>query len=495
MKFPPYSIWYVGTALKKAGYDPKLFHIYPDQIEETLEKIKALNPVWVGFSTFTADSLRANANLSRKVKAAGFPTVWGGIHPSLCPEDCLKEDYIDVVCVGEGEETSMDITKMFLGQMKPSEVQGIGWKDASGLHMNAGRPVIKDLDQYWFDWDLLDIERYFRPYWGDRQRVFHVISSRGCPYKCGFCYIASSTDYRKWRGHSPELIIRQIKEFKERYGIDGVFFQDDNFAVKRDRALKIVGEIDMPSFFEIRADNIDDDFAAKLAKTRTREIFMGLESGSDRILKLVSKDATVADMENAVRVMSKYPDIMLSISIIYAYPGETHDEFLQTCRFVDDMMKLKPNMSITGGFFIPYPGAPLFHNCVDMGFKPFARTEDWDALDRWGNFDESLELKWSDWMTVRKAGAIRKLLQVTSFAYKFNVPWLKQVASRKLRVGDPSPHPLIDSITKFRSFYNRKLYKYRPLRTIKHVLAGFGARSAAKKVEALADSAATVPNS
>lgn len=484
MKFPPYSIWYVATALKKAGYTPHMFHIYPEQLDDTLEKIKTIDPLWVGFSTFTADSMHANADLSRMVKDAGYTTVWGGIHPSLCPDQCAQEDYVDYVCVGEGEETSIDITRMTRGEMEPDEVMGLVYqKDDGSVHHCAGRPVIKNIDEYWFDWDLYDITQYFRPYWGDRQKVFHVITSRGCPFKCGFCYIASSTDYRKWRGHSDEVVIRTIQEFRDKYGVDGVFFQDDNFAVKRKRALKIVGDIDIPSFFEIRADNIDDEFAAELSKTKTREIFMGLESGSDRILDLVTKDATVADMRNAVEAMSKYPDIMLSISIIYGYPGENWDECVTTFGFVDDMLKLKPNMSITGGFFIPYPGAPLFDNAVEMGYVPPAKTEDWDALDRWGDYPEDLELTWSPFMTVRKAAQLRRLLQITSFAYKFNVPLLKTVCSAKMRQADGSRHWLVEIVTRFRSVYNRKLYNFRFMRSLKHVMATLGIRKAHKDIE------------
>jgi len=483
MKFPPYSIWYVGTALKKAGYDARLFHISPEQINQTIEKIKEINPLWVGFSTFTADSLRENAEMSRKVKKLGLPTFWGGIHPSLCPDQCLHEDYVDYVCIGEGEETAIDFTRMLLSEIKPEEVMGISWQEGDQVILNKARPVIKDLDQYWFDWDLLDITQYFRPYWGDRQRVFHIITSRGCPFKCGFCYIASSTDYRKWRGHSKEIVINQIKEFKEKYGIDGVFFQDDNFAVRRKRALEIVDEIDMPSFFEIRADNIDEEFAEKLSKTKTREIFMGLESGSDRILQLVQKDATVADMKNAVQVMSNYPDIMLSISIIYAYPGETYKEFLQTCAFVNEMLKLKPNMSITGGFFIPYPGTPLYQKCIDMGWKPFEKTEEWDTLDRWGNVDEEFDLSWSDWMSVQQAVKIRRLLQIASFAYKFNVPFLKKLCARKLCQADVDSNLMINLMSSFRSFYNRKLYRFKFMRSIKHILAMMGNRAATRSLE------------
>lgn len=425
---PPLGLLYVGDALQKAGYEVEVLHISTEDICKYSKKIIEKNPLFVGFSVFTGETMREYAKMSHDIKdTSNIPVVWGNAHPSLIPKQCLEESYIDFVVIGEGEVTSVELAEAIEGKKKISEVKGIGYKENGIININERRPFIKNLDKHRINWDLVDIRRYIGPIAGIK-RCLRLVTSRGCPYYCGFCY---NLDFnrRRWRAHSADSMVSQILLLKDEYDIQGVFFYDDNFFVNKKRAFEIVERIKMPYFCDLRLDWINEEYARKLNKTQCRFLLAGMESGSDRILKMINKGVSVSQVKRAVGALAKYPNIRVSGSLIFAYPTETFDEYKSTIRLIVDLFDIKRDIQFTTGFYIPYPGTDLYELAISEGFKPPAKTEDWAELDRWA---DKHEIKWVDWISSFEISRIRDNIQFLGKLNVYNIPILKGIVKRHI---------------------------------------------------------------
>ncbi|MDI6760027.1 MAG: radical SAM protein [Candidatus Brocadiaceae bacterium] len=385
----PIGCLHVGSALKNAGYEVKVIHCTELEIDRYVDEIVKAQPLWVGFSAMTGPQTMHSAWMSKRVKAqSDIPVVWGGIHPSLLPEQCLQEDYIDFVIIGEGEETALELTQRLEGRKDLEGVLGLGYKrrenGQSKAVINPRRPFIQDLDddKYRLNFELLDVPRYFlKAGTGKYQRVFSYKTSRGCPFSCGFCY-NNEFNLRRWRGKSAEGVIEDINYLKKTYGIDGVKFYDDEFYVNRKRALKILECIGIPAKTDIRIDMITEDLAARLKEFNVFDILIGIESGSDRILKLLNKGITVEQTKRGVRLLAKHT-LRVGYSAIIGIPTETEEEMNSTIDLILWIHSIHKNKSVTIGPYLPYPGSALYHWTMKQGFVPPRKTEDWGLIDRW----------------------------------------------------------------------------------------------------------------
>jgi len=438
-KSPPLGLLYVGGALRQNGYDVKIYHIKASQISRAAVEIANEAPLFVGLSVLTGQAMHSCVALSRHLKGlCDVPIVWGNAHPSLLPEQCLGEDCIDFVVIGEGEETSVELANALSEGADVSSINGLGYKCDNEVIVNPRRAPIKDLDAYPMDWSLIEdrMEQYLNPYW-DRKRMLHTVSSRGCPYDCAFCYNAKFS-CRRWNCHSANFIIDQVKWLKNKFNIDAISWDDDNFFMRKERAFEIVENLSLPYYCETRAEYVDDDFARRLSGTDCRLILMGMESGSNRILKSINKGCTVEDNLRAVKNLAKYPNVCISGSFMFGLPTETYAEYQDTINLIIRMLEVKPQMVFTSGFFMPYPGTELYDLVKTMGFVPPKKTEDWDVMNRWR---DDFSISWADWLTSQSALNSRKNIILLAMLYRYNIPLLKQWVSRRVRTNSLTSVP------------------------------------------------------
>lgn len=461
MHVPPLGIMYLGDALKKKGYRVRIFHISEHMGQRHENIIRNANkylrfildeePLLVGFSVLTGVGIRSAVALSRMIKkSSNIPVVWGNVHASLLPEQCLGEDYIDIVCIGEGEETIVELAQAIEQGGNLEGIAGIGFKDrGNNIIINKRRPFIRDLDRYETDWGLINIENYLTPDMGFK-RTLRIIASRGCPYNCTFCY-NQVFNHRKRRAHSTDYVINKFTELVEQHNIEAVYFNDDNFFVDRDWAWKILEGINLPYFIKLRAEYIDEDFAGKLASTNCKEVVFGFESGSDRVLEeIVKKGSSIRDHLRATKILSEYPQIKVTAAFIVGMPGETREDFKRTVAMMCHLLKIHPNISLTPGYFIPFPGTEMSEAAVKRGYSPPSTTLAWNAVDK---FSDDLEITWVEWMTSKKAVELRKATDVLCALYDIKAPVLKQIV-RAMVVNGSYGNPLIVFLNKILTQYS-----------------------------------------
>lgn len=407
-KILPIGILSVGSALKKRGFDVELINISEKEIGQTADYVISKKPLYVGFSVMTGRQTMHSASLSKKLKErAGLKIVWGGIHPSLLPEQCLAESYIDYIIAGEGEETAVEFSNKLLNQEALGGILGLGFKENGSVKINPPRPMIKNLDDWPLDFSLIDLNKYiFRL---DKfERVVAYKASRGCPFNCAFCYNRAFNQSR-WRAWSIGLVAADIDFLKKNYRIDAVKFYDDNFFVDKNRALEILRRIDLPAHLEVRIDMIDENIAKALKQHKAFDLLIGIESGSDRLLKLINKNFTVDRLIAGVKILAKY-DIPASYSVIVGLPTETKEEFEATIDLLYKIYKIHPRAAAFSlGAYMPYPGSLMYDFAIKEGFKPPAKTEDWGKIDR---FRKDFTTPWADGRRVWRIREYFKLLKL-----------------------------------------------------------------------------------
>ena len=380
--YPPLGLLHVASGLERAGYNVKVFHERYDHrsLSRLIRLVGDVSPLFVGFSTTTGPELMFTVEASKELKIElGVPIVWGGIHPTILPEECLALPFVDNVVIGEGEETAARLADALRTGKKLGRIAGLGFKAQGRTRIRKAEGFIQDLDIYPPSWHLVDVKRYLLRLWG-RQRILPIITSRGCPHRCGFCY-NFSVHKRHWRGRSVASVVSETEMLEEKHGIEGVMFCDDNFFVDIKRANSIVSRIEIPWSADIRADYISNDLVAKLKGDGCFALYIGAESGSPRILEKIEKDVTKKQIRKSVRAC-KRNNVNLSLSFIVGFPGEDSSDREMTMNFIDELKEESPGISVDLKIYTPYPGTPLWSIAVKYGFKVPTSIREWTAFSR-----------------------------------------------------------------------------------------------------------------
>ena len=380
--YPPFGIMYVADALIKQGLKVEVWHEEEEAVDDFVAQVERQQPLWVGFSTITGPQLAPTIEATKRVHAMGIPTVWGGVHATIMPQDVLTEDYVDFVVVNEGEVTAQEFTYQLQNGQDWGKVMGLAWKDATGkARVNMERPFIQDLDDFSPRWDLLaDVEAYLLQS-GPYNRAIPVYISRGCPFRCGFCY-NEVVMKRTWRQHSNEFILNQLQWLKDNHGINAVDYADD-YLFGRPRPMKrLVEEVNMPWSGQVRVQLLKPEFVQWMNETGCQWVNIGAESGSQKVLDAMNKDQKAEMIEWGVRNLAEYaPHIEANLSFIFGLPAEDETERQITIELIDRLCEINKNARCSVCIYMPYPGTPLWPDALERGYIPPDNQVGWAEFD------------------------------------------------------------------------------------------------------------------
>jgi len=311
-----------------------------------------------------------------------LPVIWGGLHPTFFPKETVSHPDIDIVVIGEGEQTLWEIIQ----GLPLEKISGLAFKKGNLGQINQPR-VLMEMDQLPLpNWQLMPIEVL------DHLALVPTHTSRGCPHRCAFCINAIRKN--RWRARNSVSVLKDLKIIKNHKSFQDkpIRFWDEDFFVDKQRALDIIdGMIDkkLNLVWEttVRADYIsdkmiDDDFLKKLRQSGCYLLSFGAESGSDQILKKIKKDLIVKQILNSARKCLEY-DIIPQYSFMVGLPAETKKDMMQTIDLIDQLVKLSPKIQILGPqAFRPYPGSELYNQCLDAGWQPPKTLEQWASVMR-----------------------------------------------------------------------------------------------------------------
>ncbi len=336
--------------------------------QEVGESMRTQHPDIVGIHMKTA-SFKSVINLATLVKRNNpkVPVIVGGPHPSMVPEDVLKHDVFDYVVLHEGELSMVELVDALAAGRVPTDVKGIAYRGADGKMVRTpGREAIKNLDELPFpDRDsLLHKEQYVPDSYGIS------FTSRGCPFECVYCDSPAFWG-RKVRYRSPGNVIAELEEVHAKYGTRYVKFYDDTWTLNQKRGIEICETMiksGLPAKgvtwqCTTRADCLGDDLARAMKAAGCAMVNIGLESASERILKIVKKGETKEEIEAGIRILQKHA-IPVNLYVMMGLPTETEAEVEETMAFA---RSLNPN-SLIPSIATPYPGTELFEMAKKDGF-------------------------------------------------------------------------------------------------------------------------------
>jgi radical SAM superfamily enzyme YgiQ (UPF0313 family) len=276
-------------------------------MEEHLAKVKEIKPDVYAIS-FTTPRRDLSFEAIGKVKALGLPMFMmaGGAHPTIDPQDVLKNTAVEVCIVGEGEETFTELIKKIQAKEPVTDVAGTVNREKN----NGLRPLLKDLD-FFPAWDLIDFEDYDVAV-AKKKRMAYLLPIRGCPNYCTYCSNPVWKLEKPWiRQRSPKNIAEEVRYLYGR-GIREIYIRSDTFNVDIKWCLEVLGEIEklhlkgMAFQCNLRADKLNDELAQKLKDVHVWLVHIGLESANDRVLKGIGKNASQADNIRTLEILKKY---------------------------------------------------------------------------------------------------------------------------------------------------------------------------------------------
>ncbi|MBU3925553.1 B12-binding domain-containing radical SAM protein [Patescibacteria group bacterium] len=397
----PASILSVAAPLVNAGYEVKII----DQRVNRLWKRDLLNemkkePLAIGISTLTGKQILNGLEASRLIKEnSNIPVIWGGVHPSIMPRQTLNNKYINYVVIGEGEETFLELVECIKNKNSVKNIKGLGYKENGNVFINQERMFVDLENLSEMPYNLISIEKYVAEKsfaTGKLARNIAFYTSRGCPYRCGFCY-NKEFNKRKWRGKSAGKVIKEIKDLIDGYGINAFEIEDDEFFVDIERAKKIAEliieeNLNIEIFTSCRVNyviNMDSNYLKLFYEAGFRTLGFGVESGSGRILDLMHKDITIEQVFETIKRL-KIAGINSKYYFMAGFPTETIKDLYKTTDLIQKMKKLDPQIRIPAWrIFTPYPGTDLY----DLAIK-----EGWNApkkLEEWANYDfNTVRMPW-----------------------------------------------------------------------------------------------------
>ncbi|MDE3090458.1 MAG: B12-binding domain-containing radical SAM protein [Chloroflexota bacterium] len=408
----PLGILSIGSFLKQNGYTVEILdtNLYPEaHVRSQVGRLVADKPIYVGLSVMTAQLPHA-LEISALIKRLDptMPVVWGGVHPTLFAAQTSLDPRIDLIAYGPGESTALELARKFeIGETNWNAVSGIAYR---GAIMPAR--LAEDLgDLPFLDYGLLDLKWYLGPaphYLLSEQpiRALTVLSSRGCPWRCGFC--VNVVTQNRWRALSAERFLDELEHQVKTYDLEAVRIVDEDFFVSKNRVTAIVEGMRARNLkliwgTNVRANYFSDkyitaDYARALAETGVKFLALGAESGSDEVLELLSKDIKVEQTIRSARVCAG-AGIIPIYSWMIGIPGQSKQAMGTNLDLMNRLTTICPTaVQYTNWIFRPFPGGDLYAKCKALGLHEPASVEEWAHLgvDRERNtgFFAASDLPW-----------------------------------------------------------------------------------------------------
>ena len=391
---PPLGLGYLAAVLEQKGIEVRLFDsliegigkeepINDEEIRigatfEDIEKeIRSFSPDIVGVSNLFSKQAKNAHRIHELVKRidSNILVIAGGAHPSVMPELVMEDGNVDFIVIGEGERTIDHLIDHLEGKKSIEELDGIAFRDNGSIKVIEKKNFIADLDSLPFPArHLMHMEKYFGlpASHGTRhsKRFSPIVTSRGCPAGCTFC-TAHHVWGKPFRRRSAENVVREMKEIKDKYGIEELLIEDDNLTLDVQRAEEIFDLMieeklnfkwDTPN--GVAAFALNEKLLEKMKKAGCYQLNIAVESGNKDVLKSIIKKPLDLDRIKPLVKYSKDIGLGVNIFIIIGMPGESLKQMWDSYLFARDLGIYNPFVSIA----TPYPGSELYNLCREKGY-------------------------------------------------------------------------------------------------------------------------------
>lgn len=373
---PPISILYLAAALKRSG--DALIVIDADDgnltADDMAARVSEYSPDLVGIPLFST-YLPAAHKLATLLDSGShrWKILLGGPHATARPREVLETfTGCDYVLRGECEESIVHLARHLEGRLDKTDIKGLSYREGDRIVHTPDAPLNMDLDSIAFPAreSLADAYRN-RVYWriGHRGVTDVIITSRGCPYNCHFCFKIS----KKFRVRSPENILAELVEIRA-MGTRNVHIMDDLFVWNKRNCLKTLAMIkkhDLRMSFKIRArtDLIDEELLVAMRDSGVKSVVYGIESGSQEMLDRMNKRTTV-EMNRRAIALTKKVGLQCYADLFIGFPGETPSTIRETEKLIAETKPTAVNCSV----MYPLPDTKVYNDARENG----TLMGDWD---------------------------------------------------------------------------------------------------------------------
>jgi radical SAM superfamily enzyme YgiQ (UPF0313 family) len=390
LPFAPLGTLYAASLMRENGYAVSLFDTMfsksPDEIIPVLEN--DLPDFFVmyddGFNYLTKMCLTNMREAAFKMisyaKSKGCIVIVSSSDSTDHYHEYLQKG-ADFILLGEAEITLLELIQAINKDQKDfSKIDGLAFLQNGNAIKTARRNVLKELDSLPLPaWDLIEINPY-KESWKKNAGYFSInmATTRGCPFKCNWC--AKPIYGNRYNTRSPENVVKEIKLLKEKFAFDHIWFCDDIFGLKPGWVhafADLVEKENLQLKFKIqcRADLLlQEDYIKDLARAGCENIWMGAESGSQKILDAMDKGTTIEQIYEATHLLKKHK-INPSFFIQFGYLGETKEDIQKTIRMINELLPYEIGISVS----YPLPGT-VFYEKVKTELYQKANWTDSDEL-------------------------------------------------------------------------------------------------------------------
>lgn len=332
----PLGIVSIGTYLKHENHEVKIvdFNITHQPIERIIDEFK---PDICGISVRSSKQVSSAIRLSKKIKKSSIPVVWGGAFTTTPKvEQFFEENYIDIVSLGEGEITWIELVDAFANNKPLEKIKGIAFKKNGKVIQTEKREFLDLSTILPCDWSLVDMEKYFQHLYG-AHRMIYVYMSKGCPGHCAFCY---NNDFHNSciRRKSVEMFMTEIRTLVQEYNIDGFYLADEFAFSKKSDLYTLCDALDeLPNKliwgFETRIGAVNKEDLERARKSGCCAIHFGIETASPNMIERVGKKIPFDKVIPTFELCNELGIIPVSTFII-GMPGETVEDLKYTVDFI-----------------------------------------------------------------------------------------------------------------------------------------------------------------
>ncbi len=407
----PLAPLHLAAHLVRHGFDPVI-------LDTRISNIKDLDLndfVAVGISCMTGPQVGYGLDVARFVKNnyPCVPVVWGGVHPTLLPDETVRNRFVDIVVRGEGEGTMVELVNCLLENNSLQEVHGITYKENGEIKHNPERSFMDLNTINPLPYHLLDLSCY-----ASLSEYIPYQLTRGCPHNCTFCY-NHKFNKRRWRRKDVGTIIRDLRLITQQFRPKRIYFTDDQALVSekftQELCEKLISEgmdfnwntqIDIKCLLRFNPETI-----RLMKRSGCIDLGVGVESGSQRILEIIQKPQRAEDALKAAKKMNN-TGIKLVFNFMFGFPDETEEDVQKTFRMINQLVDINNNISFKPIWvLIPYPGTKMFDLAVKRGYSHPKSLEEWDGYG-WGSIER---LPWLSRRRLKKLNSISNMTRYDFF--------------------------------------------------------------------------------
>jgi anaerobic magnesium-protoporphyrin IX monomethyl ester cyclase len=374
--YPPLGLLYISSHLKAAGIKSELFDTTFKQLTDLEAYVRRERPPIVGVYS----NLMTRANVLRVVRAAkevGSVVVAGGPDPANYLDEYLSRG-VDIIVIGEGELTLAELVQHVVrnGVDNLSGIQGIAYRDEAGqIVRTEPRPMIADLDAQPFpDRAAIDQHEYVR-IWREHhgQGSVSLITARGCPFTCTWC--SHAVFGYSHRRRSPGNVVAEVQHIVDTYKPDQLWYADDVFTIQHKWLFEYAAQLEQRGLrlpFETisREDRLNEEVVKTLARMGCYRLWLGAESGSQRVLDAMKRRTNAARVRDMVRLLQNH-GIEVGMFIMLGYDGEEQEDLQAT---VDHLKAALPDTFLTTVAY-PIKNTPYYNTVADRVIA----MRDWES--------------------------------------------------------------------------------------------------------------------